>query len=440
MWDKVVLDGRKNGFRNSQISVIAPTGTISFIMDCQTTGIEPDLAVVKYKFLVGGGMVKMVNEAVPQALKFLGYTNDQVVSIQKYIDEHDTIEGAPELKEEHLPVFDCAFKAKNGTRTIHYMGHIRMMAAVQPFISGAISKTVNMPNHATEQDIAEVYMESWRLGLKAVAIYRDGCKRTQPIGTDKHDDGFRDRKKVEAVAAPQGATRPYRRKLPADRNALTHKFSISGQEGYITVGMYEDGTPGEVFINMAKEGSTLSGMMDAFAISISVALQYGVPLKSLVNKFAHMRFEPSGFTANPHIRMAKSLVDYLFRWMALKFMSRQEAIEIGIHFDETAEEIKVAAESSSQAEEVMINDSKAKVAQELASSAKADPAQTKLELGGATQARAGESEAGNFVYNKQTVAFDMQSDAPACPTCGNTMVRNAACYKCLNCGATSGCS
>jgi ribonucleoside-diphosphate reductase alpha chain len=455
VWDKVVLEGRKNGFRNSQISVLAPTGTISFIMDCQTTGIEPDLAVVKYKFLVGGGMVKMVNEAVPGALKFLGYTQEQMENIQKYINEHDTIEGAPDLKEEHLSVFDCAFKAKNGTRTIHYMGHIRMMGAVQPFISGAISKTVNLPTSATEQDIAEVYMEAWRLGLKALAIYRDGCKRTQPIGTDKADDGFRDRKTKKAGApaqmvsvAPDGATRPYRRKLPDDRQAITHKFNIGGQEGFITVGMYEDGTPGELFINMSKEGSTMSGMLDAFSISISYGLQYGVPLKFLVNKFAHVRFEPSGFTTNPNIRMAKSLVDYIFRWLALKFLTKQECVEIGIHFDETVEDIKVAAVAESKAEEDSLNESKAKVAAVMAEPV--NPAQTKLEFGekpkAASVTLAEEKTPGTipanepFSYNKQTVSFDMQSDAPACATCGNTMVRNAACYKCLNCGATSGCS
>lgn len=463
MWDKVVLDGRKNGFRNSQISVVAPAGTISFIMDCQTTGIEPDLAIVKYKFLVGGGMVKIVNEAVPEALKFLGYTPDQIATIQKHIDEHDTIEGAPGLKEEHLPVFDCAFKAKNGTRTIHYMGHVRMMAAVQPFISGAISKTVNMPHDVTEQDIAEVYMEAWRLGLKAIAIYRDGCKRTQPIGTDKHDDGFRDKHKKKGADAAtelvsvstEGATRPYRRKLPDDRKAITHKFNIGGQEGFITVGMYEDNTPGELFINMSKEGSTMSGMMDAFSISISYALQYGVPLKFLVNKFAHVRFEPSGFTTNPNIRMAKSLVDYIFRWMALKFMTKQECIEIGVHFDETVEDIKVAAVAESKAEEDQLLETKEKVAAVMAEPE--NPAQTKLKFGEkpktaeasmqvANGAMVGETAtkmeipSSNFVYNKQTVAFDMQSDAPACATCGNTMVRNASCYKCLNCGATSGCS
>ena len=454
-WDKVVLDGREHGFRNAQISVIAPTGTISFIMDCQTTGIEPDLAVVKYKFLVGGGMVKMVNEAVPMALSFLGYSKEEQDRIQKFIDENDTIEGAPDLKPEHLPVFDCAFKAKKGTRTIHYMGHIRMMAAVQPFISGAISKTVNMPTEATAQDIANVYMEAWKLGLKAIAIYRDGSKRTQPIGTDKHDDGFRNKKTqtattsvaaaadavptAQVLATAEAIGRPYRRKLPDERKAITHRFKINNHKGYITVGMYEDGTPGEVFVNMSKEGSTLSGMMDAFASSISFALQYGVPLKFLVNKFAHMRFEPSGFTTNPQIRMTKSIVDYIFRWLALQFLSREECTEIGIHFDETKEDMKVAVQAQTGIEESMLKQSQADVKPEAVPVPKD---QTQLPLNAAPVSTSTTEHAVNepFSYSKVTVAFDMQSDAPACDTCGNTMVRNAACYKCLNCGATSGCS
>lgn len=453
-WERVVVEGRVNGFRNAQISVIAPTGTISFIMDCQTTGIEPDLAVVKYKFLVGGGMVKIVNEAVPDALRFLGYDADSITRIMKFIDENDTIEGAPDLKEEHLPVFDCAFKAKKGTRTIHYMGHIRMMAAVQPFISGAISKTVNMPHEATAEEIAHVYMEAWKIGLKAIAIYRDGSKRTQPIGTDKHDDGFRNKKKEEkqtqtvapsesvsheSQGVPVGATRAVRRKLPDDRAALTHRFSISNHKGYITVGLYEDGTPGEIFINMAKQGSTLSGMMDAFATSISFALQYGVPLKFLVNKFAHMRFEPSGFTTNPHIRMAKSIVDYVFRWLALKFLSKNECIEVGIHFDETKEEVKIAMEAKSTAEESDLLGTKEKAAAVMHDT---EPSlnQTKLQFAPSPSAATTTTAIPEPTYQRETVAFDLQSDAPTCDTCGNVMVRNAACYKCLNCGSTSGCS
>ncbi|RLG20116.1 ribonucleoside-diphosphate reductase, partial [Candidatus Micrarchaeota archaeon] len=333
-WETALEVGKENGFRNAQISVIAPTGTIGFMMDCDTTGIEPDIALVKYKWMVGGGMMKMVNNTVPGALKNLGYSEEERKSILAYMEEHDTIEGAPELKEEHLPVFDCAFKPAKGKRSIHYMGHVRMMAAVQPFISGAISKTVNMPNEATVKDVANVYMTAWRLGLKAIAIYRDGSKRTQALTTS------REKKEVKAKEE-RVVYRPVRRRLPDERKAITHKFSIAGHEGYLTVGLYEDGSPGEIFIVMAKQGSTISGMMDAFATSVSMALQYGVPLKDLVRKFAHMRFEPAGMTNNKQIRIAKSIVDYIFRWLAVKFLPPDELASVGVNAIEEKEEEKV---------------------------------------------------------------------------------------------------
>ncbi len=300
--------GRRHGFRNSQATVLAPTGTISFMMDCDTTGIEPDIALVKYKQLAGGGMLKIVNNTVPLALRTLGYGESQIESIVNYINEHDTIEGAPDLQAEHLPVFDCAFQASHGTRSIPWNAHIRMMAAAQPFISGAISKTVNMPKEATPEDVAQAYMEGWRLGLKALAIYRDGSKEVQPLSTKKAD-------KTEKATA-----RPRRERLPDTRQSVTHKFNISGHEGYVTVGLYPDGRPGELFITMAKEGSTIGGLMDCFGTAVSMSLQYGVPLEVYVNKFSHTRFEPWGYTKNPDIKIAKSVVDYIFRWLGITFL------------------------------------------------------------------------------------------------------------------------
>ena len=323
-WDEVVLLGDQHGLRNSQISVLAPTGTIAFMMDCDTTGVEPDIALVKYKKLVGGGMIKIVNNTVPAALKRLGYDKEEIRAIVEYIDESDTIEGAPYLKEEHLPVFDCAFKPAQGSRSIHYMGHLKMLAAVQPYISGAISKTINMPEDSTSEDILQAYVEGWQMGLKAVAIYRDNCKRSQPLSTKK------DKKEEVAVVVPLQERRAVRRKLPDERQAITHKFSINEFEGYITVGLYEDGTPGEIFLVMAKQGSTISGLMDSLATAISIALQYGVPLQTLVDKFSHTRFEPSGFTKHPEIPIAKSITDYIFRWLASKFLSREDKIAAGV--------------------------------------------------------------------------------------------------------------
>src|SRR5712692_6153608 len=325
VWDAALALGTDHGFRNSQVTVLAPTGTIGFMMDCDTTGIEPDIALIKYKRLVGGGMLKIVNNTVPLALAKLGYSPAEVDAIVRYLDAHETIEGAPALRDEHLPVFDCAFKPAKGERTIHWMGHIKMMGAAQPFLSGAISKTVNLPSHATVEDIEQSYLEAWRQGRTAIAGYRDGCKRSQPLNTKRTE------KKQEAEPSAELLTavepRAVRRRLPEERRAITHKFSIGGHEGYLTVGMYEDGQPGELFCVMAKEGSVVSGLMDSFATAISLALQYGVPLKVLCDKFSHTRFEPSGFTGNPNIPIAKSITDYIFRWLALKFLPREDIPE-----------------------------------------------------------------------------------------------------------------
>jgi ribonucleoside-diphosphate reductase alpha chain len=401
-WDQALVIGREYGFRNAQTTLLAPTGTISFMMDADTTGIEPDIALVKYKKLVGGGVLKMVNRTVPEALRKLGYSEKQIRAITNYIDRNDTIEGAPELKPEHLPVFDCAFKPPSGVRSIHYMGHIRMMAAVQPFLSGAISKTVNLPNEVTPEDIERVYMEAWRMGLKAIAIYRDGSKRTQPLVTKSAE------KKAEP-AEEKEQFRPVRKRLPPERKAITHKFSVAGHEGYITVGMYEDGSPGEIFIVMAKEGSTISGLMDCFATAISLALQYGVPLRVLVDKFAHTRFEPSGFTSNPQIPFAKSIMDYIFRWLALKFLTPEESPS------ETKDE-----ESKLFGEERVLS-----AEESLGSS---------LRKGNAATANPMEN------HDQESIIFSTQADAPSCPECGAIMVRSGSCYKCINCGETSGCS
>lgn len=374
VWDEALLLGQKHGFRNAQATVLAPTGTIAFMMDCDTTGIEPDIALVKYKKLVGGGLLKIVNQTVPEALKKLGYSDEVAKSIIDYIDANDTIEGAPGVKEEHLNVFDCAFKAMNGTRSIHHMGHIKMMAAAQPFISGAISKTVNVPAHATVEEIMDAYIQSWKLGLKAVAIYRDGSKRTQPLSTSTDA--------MKAEVAKTG-TRAVRKKLPDERQAITHKFSIAGQEGYLTVGLYEDGQPGEIFVKMSKEGSTISGLMDSFAVAVSMCLQYGVPLHVLVNKFSHTRFEPSGYTTNREIPIAKSLMDYIFRWFDLKFQQSSE----------TVQETQAAL-----------------------------PVQSTL-----------------LTANSESEEVVTDTDAPPCTECGTMMVRAGSCYSCPQCGTTSGC-
>lgn len=405
-WDSAYELGEKHGFRNAQVTVLAPTGTIAFMMDCDTTGIEPDIALVKYKNLVGGGTLKIVNNTVPNALKRRGYSEEEIKEIVDYINEHDTIEGAPQLKEEHLPIFDCAFKPTKGKRFIHYMGHIRMMGAVQPFISGAISKTVNLPTEATVQEIEKAYIQSWKLGLKAVAIYRDGCKRTQPLNTSKKGG-----KKAGTADAPP---KPYRRRLPVERQAITHKFSVGGHEGYITVGLYPDGLPGEIFLTMAKEGTVVSGMMDAFATAISLTLQYGVPLRVLVNKFAHTRFEPSGFTGNPEIPIAKSITDYIFRWLASKFLSEEDKRIVGIIDRGKKPELETGLELYPIL-----------------------PVSNGDENGNGNGNGNG---AGSVIDSSQPFAFEVQADAPPCHECGTIMVRSGSCYKCMNCGATSGCS
>ncbi len=380
-WDEARSAGEQYGYRNSQVSVLAPTGTIAFMMDCDTTGIEPDIALIKHKKLVGGGSMRIVNQTVPLALKRLGYTTEAVSEITRHIDRLNTIEGCSSLDPKHLPIFDCALKAPGGERCIGPMGHVKMMAAVQPFVSGAISKTVNLPHETTPRQIEDIFQSAWKSGLKALAVYRDGSKRTQPLDTGTREA----RKEKEKLVA----RRPYRRRLPDERQAITHKFSVGGHQGYLTVGLYPNGDPGEIFIKMAKEGSTISGLMDAFALAISMTLQYGVPLSVLVEKFTHSRFEPAGYTNNPEIPFAKSLMDYIFQWMSHKFLvSRISGEASGDH--EVSIEFQAFEEAPS------------------------DPDQLPL--------------------------FDAQADAPPCSECGAIMTRNGACYKCENCGSTSGCS
>jgi ribonucleoside-diphosphate reductase alpha chain len=400
-WDECVELGEEHGYRNAQATVLAPTGTIGFMMDCDTTGVEPDIALVKYKKLVGGGLMKIVNNTVPMALARLGYSTAEVKDVISYIDEHETIEGAPHLKDKDLPVFDCAFKPARGVRSIHYMGHVKMMGAVQPFISGAISKTVNVPKDATVEEIQQAYIDSWRLGAKAVSIYRDGSKRTQPLNTS--------RDKAPAGAPEAVAAGPRRRRLPDERQSITHKFDIVGHEGYITVGLYDDNQPGELFLTMAKEGSTISGFADAFAQAISYALQYGVPLQDLVDKFSHVRFEPAGMTKNPDIRFAKSIVDYIFRWLAVKFLSPEAQFRAGVNVPETP----------SNPEQLILD----------------------VQAEGAKGAAARQvAAAPPAVKRSSFAAIQNQEDAPPCSTCGSIMVRSGACYKCANCGTTSGCA
>jgi ribonucleoside-diphosphate reductase alpha chain len=402
-WDDAVELGEQFGYRNAQATVLAPTGTIGFMMDCDTTGVEPDIALVKYKKLVGGGLMKIVNQTVPMALRKLGYTQPQVDAIVDYIDVNETIEGAPGLKDSHLPVFDCAFKAAKGHRSIHYMGHIKMMGATQPFISGAISKTVNVPKEATPDEIMQAYVQSWKLGAKAISIYRDGSKRTQPLNTSKDKTAA----EIAQQAAGELLRTPVRRKLPDERHAITHKFDIQGHEGYITVGLFKDGTPGEIFLVMAKEGSTISGFADAFAQAISYALQYGVPLQALVDKFSHVRFEPSGMTKNPEIRFAKSIVDYIFRWLATKFLSAEAQFHAGVNGREREDNGHSLAPT--------------------ADAGRNEPAASPGRPTVATPAN-------------PHLTIQNQEDAPPCSTCGSIMIRSGACYKCVNCGNTSGCA
>lgn len=440
-WHAALAEGKVHGYRNSQATVLAPTGTIAFLMDCDTTGIEPDIALVKYKKLVGGGMLKIVNQSVPRALRNLAYSEQEVESIVRYIDEHDTIEGAPYLKEEHLSIFDCAFKPLKGSRSINYSGHIKMMAACQPFVSGAISKTVNLPEHATVDDIFNAYVEAWRLGLKAIAIYRDNSKRSQPLATKKDEDKSSEKTEA-AVSAALGGVLPAdptirRRRLPDERQAITHKFNIGGHEGYITVGLYEDGAPGEIFIVMAKEGSTLSGVMDAFATSISLALQYGVPLQALIQKFSHMRFEPSGFTNNKQIPYAKSFLDYIFRWLASKFLSEEDQAAVGIISEGGAKTKSYAGESES-------GDVSKEASPELQAEAASNQSiGFRVESGVGQEGKKAKASSNGSSTKAKIVGpltFAISEDAPPCSTCGSgMMVRQGACYRCLNCGTQGGC-
>jgi ribonucleoside-diphosphate reductase alpha chain len=545
-WDMALVHGERHGFRNSQTTVLAPTGTIGFMMDCDTTGIEPDLALVKYKKLVGGGMIKIVNNTVPAALFKLGYSDDQVNAIVSYIDATGTIEGAPGIKPEHLAVFDCSFKPSKGSRSIHYIGHIKMMAATQPFLSGAISKTVNLPHEATVEDVAEAYAESWRQGIKAVAIYRDGSKGTQPLNTTSEARrepsaldaaGARmltnlaagqaaaesDVKALEAkagerlevtarqviaaaasfqraldeiakvAAAPaltpasvdlsdaallearqnikqdlNGPPRAVRHRLQDERASVTHKFAIAGHEGYVTVGLYPTGQVGEIFIKMAKEGSTVSGLMDAFATSISLALQHGVPLNVLCEKFAHTRFEPSGWTGNEHIGYAKSLMDYIFRWLNLRFLSGTQ-LSLFAGLASQAPQLPASPTlipDSDHGENSFSHDNLAKLAEEVAkrlNQAGGHFGSDKAGGGGIADAIAAnpysvpglnpEAMAASGVpplpnlkdrgiYHAADAMREMyeMGDAPSCSTCGAIMVRNGSCYRCMSCGSTSGCS
>ena len=450
VWEKVLSAGQVHGFRNAQATVLAPTGTISFLMDCDTTGIEPDIALVKYKQLAGGGMLKIVNQTVPLALRNLGYDESQVDSILEHIDQNDTIEGAADLKDEHLPVFDCAFTARNGSRSIAWKAHITMMAAAQPFLSGAISKTVNMPRDTTPEEVAEAYIDGWKLGLKALAIYRDGSKDSQPLNTSTEADQAKEK------AAALAAGKPRRERLPDTRQSITHKFSVNGHEGYITVGLFDDGRPGELFITMAKEGSTIGGLMDAFGTAISMSLQYGVPLEDYVRKFSHMRFEPQGFTKNPDIRIAKSLIDYIFRWLGITFLPGYKEASQGLvpggdkssgdGGDGETEPKPVATMAGRQAagQERAKAESGKRKSEAVATNGHANGATNgnghsdnlleragvKFELSGEGAETGGRSE--------QFAGF--QTDAPSCDGCGSITVRNGNCYLCHNCGNSMGCS
>jgi len=404
VWNDAVNLGRKYGVRNSQVTVLAPTGTIAFLMDCDTTGIEPELALIKYKKLVGGGTLKLVNGQVPRALKKLGYGDEQIKNITEYILERETIEGAPNLREEDLPVFDCSFKARNGIRSINYMGHVRMMAAAQPFISGAISKTVNLPSDATKEDIKDVFMQGWKLGLKAIAVYRDGCKSIQPLNTSEEIKG----KLVEKV---NGYTRV---KLPDERPSITHKFSVGGFESYLTVGFYpETGKPGETFITTAKEGSTVSGLFDTIATLVSMCLQSGVPLKTLVRKFKDVRFEPSGFTNNSDIPMAKSVMDYVVRYIGMKYLNPDEREEL---FGPISE-LPIAGQAEAYTVTAVSNGT---------ISSKLESQDTVL-----TSAKI---PSGGRVASVVTT----DADAPLCGNCGSLMVKAGSCYSCPNCFTTTG--
>jgi ribonucleoside-diphosphate reductase alpha chain len=421
-WDEALAHGEKHGYRNSQVTVLAPTGTIGFMMDCDTTGIEPDLALIKYKKLVGGGMIKIVNNTVPTALFKLGYKHDQADAIVSYIDATGTIEGAPHIKDEHLAVFDCSFKPAKGTRSIAYMGHLRMMAAAQPFISGAISKTVNLPENASVEDISEAYLQAWKLGLKAVAVYRDGCKKSQPLSAagTKTANSTKDDARIAAAQQVEeenlnAPPRAVRHKLQEERASITHKFKVGDHEGYITVGLYPSGEPGELFITMAKEGSTVSGLMDSFALAVSIALQHGVPLKLFCEKFAHTRFEPSGWSGNPDLGYAKSIMDYIFRWLQLRFLTGQQQMLFESFRPRTPD-----------------RGPQTEGASDLNSSASGS--------GPKSEVRGPGSGAGSVHAADALASLIDLGDAPSCSFCGSIMTRNGSCYRCGSCGSTSGCS
>jgi ribonucleoside-diphosphate reductase alpha chain len=464
-WEGALAKGRQHGYRNAQVTVLAPTGTIAFLMDCDTTGIEPDIALVKYKLLAGGGMLKIVNRGVPDALRRLGYGAKENESIVAHIEKFDTIEdvedrgGEPAtaadqrrsqsavtvksgLKPEHLPVFDCAFKPYRGKRSIHYLAHLKMMAAAQPFISGAISKTVNMPNESTVEEIRDTYVQAWKMGLKCVAIYRDGSKRSQPLNTKKTNDGgdktssantsaFEAHLKeleTEVARLRIEAGKPLRRRLSDTRTAVTHKFDIAGHEGYMTVGLFGDHQPGELFITMAKEGSTIGGLMDSIGTLTSIALQYGVPLETLVRKFAHQRFEPSGFTKNPEIRNASSITDYVFRWLALQFIpGYREAVA------SNRAQPELAMPGLLEEEKKRVN----RPVPELQLVEDTDVLEVKEPGNGNGHRKPGPART---VKSLSDSIAHFQQDAPTCPNCGHVAVRNGACYKCLNCGDSLGCS
>jgi ribonucleoside-diphosphate reductase alpha chain len=422
IWDDVLEKGRQSGFRNAQATVLAPTGTISFMMDCDTTGIEPDIALVKYKQLAGGGSMKIVNRSVPMGLTKLGYSEAQIEAIIKHVDDRGTIEGAPHLKQEHLPVFDCAFAPANGKRSINWKAHVKMMAAAQPFLSGAISKTVNMPADVSVKDVADAYRWGWEMGLKALAIYRDGSKQSQPLSTQSESDKAAEKEKGQNA-------RLKRERLPDTRQSVTHKFSVGGHEGYINVGLYPDGRPGELFITMAKEGSTVGGMMDAFGTAISLSLQYGVPLEVLVNKFAHTRFEPMGHTTNKEIRIAKSMLDYIFRWLGIMFLPGYREANSNLPTAATASPTE--AESTHE-----VQDPASVPVPEANGNGAVDIAQLERVI-----AAAPKSNGKVDVATQRSEQFArFQSDAPSCDNCGAITVRNGNCYLCHNCGNSMGCS
>jgi ribonucleoside-diphosphate reductase alpha chain len=456
-WNRALEYGEKAGYRNAQVTVLAPTGTIAFLMDCDTTGVEPDIALVKYKLLAGGGMLKIVNRGVPDALRRLGYAEKEITSIIAHIEKHDTIEDVEDkgaivtsgLNPAHLPVFDCAFKAYRGKRSIGYMAHLKMMGATQPFISGAISKTVNLPHECSVEDIKDAYVQAWKMGLKCVAIYRDGSKRSQPLNTKRTNEGGNDNAavtgrvheleaEIERLKCKVG--QPLRRRLPDTRTAITHKFDVAGHEGYLTVGLFEDNQPGELFITMAKEGSTIGGLMDSIGTLTSMALQYGVPLDALLRKFAHQRFEPSGFTKNPEIRNASSIIDYVFRWLALQFIPgyreanvptrTQPELALPDLTDQVKKKINRPVPDLPISEDTEILVQAAQV--------------TEAQRGNGNGNGNGNGHATRALPRSRSILsqqFDhFQTDAPTCPNCGHVAVRNGACYKCFNCGESLGCS